>query len=45
LRGGAPRAAGTIPDLLGVFEIWEHEPTAADLDGFAASVEATDRFS
>lgn len=24
-------------------EIWEHEPTAADLDGFAAEVEAADR--
>ncbi|MGZ4724194.1 MAG: hypothetical protein ACXV8L_08280 [Ilumatobacteraceae bacterium] len=24
-------------------EVWEHEPTAADLDGFAAEVEAADR--
>ena len=30
-------------DLLGSFEVWEHEPTVADLDGFAAGVEATDR--
>jgi hypothetical protein len=30
-------------DLLGSFEVWEHEPTAVDLDGFAALVEAEDR--
>ncbi len=24
-------------------EVWEHEPTAGDLDGFAAEVEAADR--
>jgi hypothetical protein len=30
-------------DLLGAFEVWEHDPTVADLDGFAASVEAADR--
>ena len=30
-------------DLLGAFEVWEHEPTVAELDGFAAEVEATDR--
>lgn len=24
-------------------EVWEHEPTAADLDGFAAEVEAAER--
>ncbi len=24
-------------------EVWEHEPTVADLDGFAAEVEAADR--
>jgi hypothetical protein len=24
-------------------EVWEHEPSAADLDGFAAEVEAADR--
>ena len=28
---------------LAAFEIWEYEPTAADLDGFAARVEAVDR--
>jgi hypothetical protein len=30
-------------ELLDEFEVWEHEPTAADLDGFAARVEAVDR--
>lgn len=29
--------------LLDRVEVWEHEPTAADLDGFAAAVEAVDR--
>jgi hypothetical protein len=40
-----PGQRSRYADLLGAFEIWEHDPTAADLDGFAASVEATDRFS
>jgi hypothetical protein len=31
--------------LLGAFEVWEHEPTVAELDGFAAGVEAADRFT
>jgi hypothetical protein len=30
-------------DELAGFEVWEHEPTVADLDGFAARVEAIDR--
>ena len=30
-------------DLLSGFEVWEHEPNAADLDGFGAEVEAADR--
>lgn len=30
-------------DTLAGIEIWEHEPTVADLDGFAAEVEAVDR--
>jgi hypothetical protein len=38
-----PGQRARYPDLLGAFEIWEHEPTVADLDGFAASVEAADR--
>ena len=29
--------------LLDRVEVWEHEPTVADLDGFAAEVEAVDR--
>jgi hypothetical protein len=29
--------------LLERLEVWEHDPTAADLDGFAAEVEAVDR--
>jgi hypothetical protein len=32
-------------ELLEPFEVWEHEPTVADLDGFAAGVEAVDRDS
>jgi hypothetical protein len=30
-------------DLLTEFEVWEHEPTVAELDGFAASVDTADR--
>ncbi len=30
-------------DLLTEFEVWEHEPTVAELDGFAAGVEAAER--
>jgi hypothetical protein len=28
------------PELLDRVEVWEHEPTVADLDGFAAEVES-----
>lgn len=31
-------------DLLAQVEVWTHEPNAADLDGFAAQVEAADRY-
>lgn len=31
-------------DLLADYEVWEHEPTVADLDGFAAEVDAADRW-
>ena len=31
--------------LLRDVEVWDHEPTVADLDGFAAEVEAADRFA
>lgn len=30
-------------DVLEGIEVWTHEPTVADLDGFAAEVEANDR--
>jgi hypothetical protein len=32
-------------DLLADVQVWDHSPTVADLDGFAAQVEAADRFS
>lgn len=35
----AQRFASTLRDV----EVWDHEPTVADLDGFAAEVEAADR--
>jgi hypothetical protein len=38
-----PGQRGKYSDLLGEVEVWEHEPTAAELDGFAATVEASDR--
>jgi hypothetical protein len=37
--GQRERFAGTLDGV----ELWEHEPTVADLDGFAAEVEAADR--
>jgi hypothetical protein len=39
--GQAARYAGVLEGV----EIWTHSPTAADLDGFAAEVEAADRFA
>ena len=30
-------------DLLDAVQVWDHAPTVADLDGFAAQVEAADR--
>jgi hypothetical protein len=32
-------------DELQAFEVWTHEPNVADLDGFAAEVEAADRLA
>ena len=32
-------------DLLQAFQVWTHEPSVADLDGFAAEVEAADRLT
>ena len=34
------RYAGVLADV----QVWDHLPTVADLDGFAAQVEADDRF-
>ena len=38
-----PEQAVRYRDELAGVEVWTHEPTAADLDGFAAEVEANDR--
>lgn len=40
-----PEQAEQFSDLLADIEVWTHEPTAADLDGFAAEVEAADRLT
>jgi hypothetical protein len=39
-----PDQAERYAHLLEDFEVWSHQPTVADLDGFAAEVEAADRF-
>jgi hypothetical protein len=38
-----PGQMETYAELLAGFEVWEHEPTAAELDGFSAEVEAAER--
>ncbi len=38
-----PGQRGKYAELLTEFQVWEQEPTAAELDGFAAGVEAADR--
>lgn len=38
-----PGQADRYRDVLAGVEIWSNEPTVAELDGFAARVEATDR--
>ena len=38
--GQADRYRDVVQDV----ELWDHEPNAADLDGFAAEVEAADRY-
>lgn len=50
-RGDIPIRVVVRPDqaeryahLLEGFEVWEHEPNVAELDGFAAEVEAGDRY-
>ena len=37
--------AAHYEELLRDVEVWEHEPTVAELDGFASAVEAADRFA
>jgi hypothetical protein len=38
-----PGQAEHYRDLLSEVEVWTHEPSVAELDGFASSVEAADR--
>lgn len=40
-----PEQVARYGDILADVEVWTHDPTAADLDGFAAELEATDRFN
>lgn len=40
-----PDQRGRYADLLSKLQVWDHSPTVADLDGFAAQVEAADRAS
>lgn len=35
----------TYAALLSQVEVWDHEPTVAELDGFAAQIDAVDRFA
>lgn len=41
----SPGQAARYGDFLADFEIWEHDPSVADLDGFAAEIEAVDRYA
>jgi len=41
----SPEQATRYAALLGEVQSWDHLPTVADLDGFAAEVEAADRFA
>ena len=38
-----PGQRAEYAELIDQFEVWEQEPTVADLDGFAAEVEAVER--
>jgi hypothetical protein len=38
-----PGQRSQYAELIEQFEVWEQEPTVADLDGFAAEAEAVDR--
>jgi len=40
-----PEQVEQYREVLAGVEVWSHEPTPADLDGFAALVEAADRFA
>lgn len=39
----APDQQRRYAELLDTVQVWDHQPTVADLDGFAAQVEAADR--
>ena len=39
-----PEQRQRYADVLAEVEVWDHSPSVADLDGFAAEVEAADRF-
>lgn len=39
-----PEQAEQYADLVKGVEVWTHDPTVADLDGFAAEVDSADRF-
>ncbi len=41
----SPEQVGRYADLLSGVQVWTHEPTASELDGFAAQVEAADMAS
>jgi hypothetical protein len=41
----AAEQAEEYAEFLEPFEVWTHDPNVADLDGFAAEVEAADRLS
>ncbi len=38
-----PEQQARYASLLSKVQVWDHSPTVADLDGFAAEVEAADR--
>ena len=38
-----PEQQARYAELLAEVEVWDHSPTVADLDGFAAEVESVDR--
>lgn len=41
----SPEQSQRYAGFLDAVEVWDHEPTVADLDGFAAEVEAADRLA